>query len=561
MAVHGIDLGTTCSAIARTDAGGRPEVLVGMTGEPTVPSVVLFASGREHLVGEGARRQARLDPEHVCALVKRRMGDSEWRFVAHGRTWSAAAVSSLVLKSVCEDAAFGSGEPVTSAVITVPAYFGDEERRATTLAGTYAGLDVVDVLSEPIAAALSYGFGRLDGSFGLGKGEDYETVLVYDLGGGTFDATVIELADRRISVLAVDGDHQLGGADWDERICLHLSRQFCAENPDAEDPLDDSAGSQELVLAAQRAKHDLSEREVTEVVVSHDGARSTVTLTRAELEDMTSALLRRTVDLTRSCLEAAARRGVGRVGRVLMVGGSSRMPMVARALRAELGIEPELHDPDLAVAKGAALYGAKKELERLVEGDLLTRGRLRAGERIEDAAPDDLDAACRRVADALGQPLSQVRRAIEVRVDTVVSRGFGVLAAHPLTGELEPVWLVHRNDRLPIDVGRSFGTVRPDQDAINIRIVEQQGQAESMRVQDVKLLVAGMIEGIPPGYDAGSEVQVRFTMGFDGLLTVLAHHVDAGIPLRLTAQTGATLSQAEVAREREQLQRTRRRDA
>ena len=563
MAVHGIDLGTTCSAIARSDRDGRPEVLVGMTGEATVPSVVLFASDREHLVGEGARRQARLDPDHVCALVKRRMGDSEWRFVSHGRSWSAAAVSSLILKSLCEDASFGSGEPVTSAVITVPAYFGDEERRATMLAGTYAGLDVVDVLSEPIAAALSYGFGRLDGAPTLSKSADgaYETVLVYDLGGGTFDATVIELADRRISVLAVDGDHQLGGADWDERICLHLARRFCAENPDAEDPLDDSAGAQELVIAAERAKRELSDRDSTEVVVTHDGARSTVTLTRAELEDMTSALLRRTIDLTRACLGAASRRGVGRVDRVLMVGGSSRMPMVERALRSELGLVPELHDPDLAVAKGAALYGAKKELERIVGSDLVTRGHLRQGERLEDAPPAELDSACRRAADALGLPLAQVRRSIEVKVDTVVSRGFGVLAGNPMTGELEPVWLVHRNDHLPIDVHRSFGTVRRDQEAIEIRIVEQQSQAESSRVQDVKVLVAGRIEGIPPGYDEGSEVRVHFTMGFDGLLTVLAYHVDAGLPLTLTAQTGATLSQAEVAREREQLQRTRRREA
>lgn len=563
MAVHGIDLGTTCSAIARSDRDGRPEVLVGMTGEATVPSVVLFASDREHLVGEGARRQARLDPDHVCALVKRRMGDSEWRFVSHGRSWSAAAVSSLILKSLCEDAAFGSGESVTSAVITVPAYFGDEERRATMLAGTYAGLDVVDVLSEPIAAALSYGFGRLDGAPTLSRSADgaYETVLVYDLGGGTFDATVIELADRRISVLAVDGDHQLGGADWDERICLHLARRFCAENPDAEDPLDDSAGAQELVIAAERAKRELSDRGFTEVVITHDGARSTVTLTRAELEDMTSALLRRTIDLTGACLEAASRRGVGRVDRVLMVGGSSRMPMVEHALRSELGLVPELHDPDLAVAKGAALYGAKKELERIVGSDLVTRGHLRQGERLEDAPPAELDSACRRAAEALGLPLAQVRRSIEVKVDTVVSRGFGVLAGNPMTGELEPVWLVHRNDHLPIDVHRSFGTVRRDQEAIEIRIVEQQSQAESSRVQDVKVLVAGSIEGIPPGYDEGSEVRVHFTMGFDGLLTVLAFHVDAGLPLTLTAQTGATLSQAEVAREREQLQRTRRREA
>jgi molecular chaperone DnaK len=562
VAVHGIDLGTTCSAVARTGLDGRPEVLVGMTGEATTPSVVLFASAEEHLIGEGARRQARVDPEHVCALVKRRMGDSQWRFVAHGRSWSASAVSSLILKSIAADAAFGSGEPVTAAVITVPAYFGDEERRATMLAGTYAGLDVVDVLSEPIAAALSYGFGRLDGGLLLSKeaAGGYETVLVYDLGGGTFDATVIELADRRISVLAVDGDHQLGGTDWDERICLHLSRTFCAENPDAEDPLDDSAGAQALVLAAERAKKDLSDRESTQVVVAHDGARSTVTLTRAELEEMTTALLRRTIDLTKSCLDAAAKRGVGRVDRVLMVGGSSRMPMVDRALRDQLGLAPELHDPDLAVAKGAALFGAKKELERMVSADLVTRGRLREGSPLDDAPPPEVDDACRRVADAFGLPLAQVRRSVEIRVDTVVSRGFGVLAA-AMSGDLEAVWLVHRNDRLPINVQRSFGTVRDDQQQIQLVVVEQQGQAESTRAQDSKVLVAGTIEGIPPGYSEGSEVVVTFEMGFDGVLTVLAFHVEAGIPLTLTAQTGATLSQAEVARERSQLGQTRRREA
>jgi hypothetical protein len=180
------------------------------------------------------------------------MGEAEWRFVAHGTAWSAPAVSSLILKSLVADAGFATGEEPTAAVITVPAYFGDEERRATVLAGTYANLDVVEVLSEPIAAALAYGFGRLDGGPDLSKTS--ETVLVYDLGGGTFDATVIELADRRISVLAVEGDHQLGGADWDERIACTSRRRFCTDNPDAEDPLDDSAGSQALVLAAERAK-------------------------------------------------------------------------------------------------------------------------------------------------------------------------------------------------------------------------------------------------------------------------------------------------------------------
>ncbi|MCP2299429.1 Molecular chaperone DnaK (HSP70) [Nocardia amikacinitolerans] len=560
MGVYGIDLGTTNSAIARIDADGRPEVMIGMNGEPTVPSVVLFASAFDHLVGEGARRQARLDPEHVCSLVKRRMGDAEWRFAAHGETWSAPAVSALILKSLAADAEFGGGEPVRRAVITVPAYFGDEERRATIQAGTYAGFDVAGVLSEPIAAAFSYGFGRLDGGVDIGKTGARETVLVYDLGGGTFDATVIELADRRISVLAVEGDHQLGGADWDERIALYLSQQFCAANPDAEDPLDDSAGSQTLVLAAERAKRELSDQESTEVVVAHDGARAVITLTRDELESMTASLMRRTLDLTKDCLAAAGKRGVASVDRLLLVGGSSRMPMVARELEKELGLIGELRDPDLSVARGAALYGEKLEMERLIVADLVTRGRLRDGSGLNEAAPADLEQSIARVAESFGQPVSLVRRMLEIQVDTVVSRGFGVLALDSHYG-LAAAWLVHRNQTLPVRVRRSFGTVREDQDQIELTIVEQQGQAASMRPEDTKVLVEGRIRGIPPGYPAGSEVRVTFEMGFDGVLHVTAHHVDADMPLTLSAQTGATLSQADVARELDQVQRSRRRDS
>ena len=519
---------------------------------------MLFAGPQEYVVGEGARREARLDPEHVCALVKRRMGDAEWRFVAHGTAWSAPAVSSLILKSLVADAAFATGEEPTAAVITVPAYFGDEERRATVLAGTYANLDVVEVLSEPIAAALAYGFGASTGRRTSTKAGPSETVLVYDLGGGTFDATVIELADRRISVLAVEGDHQLGGADWDERIALHLSRRFCADNPDAEDPLDDSAGSQALVLAAERRSTSSPTPSAPRWWSTHDGARSTVSLSRAELEDMTAPLLRRTLDLTRACLDEAARRGVADVDRVLLVGGSSRMPAVAEMLRRELRPRPPAARPragrrprrrDLRREDRARTHGRPPTCAR--------RGRLRDGDPLDDALPADLDAACRRVADAFGVPLAQVRRAVEIRVDTVVSRGFGVLAVNAELGRLEVSWLVHRNDRLPIRTSRSFGTVRADQPTIEVTVVEQQGQAESARAQDAKVLIAGEITGIPPGYGEGSEVRVTFEMGFDGVLHVTAFHVDAGLPLVLTATTGATLSQAEVARERDQLGKQR----
>jgi molecular chaperone DnaK (HSP70) len=196
----------------------------------------------------------------------------------------------------------------------------------------------------------------------------------------------------------------------------------------------------------------------------------------------------------------------------------------------------------------------------MVAADLRTRGRLRDGHSLEHAASADLDDACRRVADAYDVPLVQVRRAVEIRVDTVVSRGFGVLAVNAMAGRLEPSWLVHRNDRLPIRTSRSYGTIRSDQTEIQLTVVEQQGQAESSRPEDAKVLIVGEISGIPPGFDEGSEVRVTFEMGFDGVLHVTAFHVDAGIPLTLTATTGATLSQAEVAREREQLGKLRRRD-
>ena len=550
--VYGIDLGTTYSCISRVDRFGRPEVLSNLDNEPTTPSVVLFDGDDQVVVGKQAKRQARINPDNVASLVKRSMGDHEWRFSAQGKEWSAPAISAFILKALAADVERQTGEPVTDVVITVPAYFGDEERKATKLAGEYAGMNVVDIINEPTAAAFAYGFAS--------QGTEAETVLVYDLGGGTFDVTVIELSDKRIKVITTDGDHELGGADWDARLATHLSERFMEECPDAEDPLDDSSGSQALVLAAERAKHQLSDADSTDVVVAHDGARSTVRLTRPELEEMTAPLLRRTLDLTRACLAEAGRRGVDRVDRVLLVGGSSRMPVVAAALRDELGLEARLHDPDLAVARGAALYGEKKELERMVTADLRTRGRLRDGVPLDDAAAPDLDDACRRVADAYGVPLAQVRRAVEIQVDTVVSRGFGVLAINGYTGRLEASWLVHRNDRLPIRTSRSYGTMRADQDVIQVTVVEQQGQAESSRPEDVKILIVGEITGIPPGYDEGSEVRVTFEMGFDGVLQVTAFHVDASLPLQLTATTGATLSQAEVARERDQLGKTRRRE-
>jgi molecular chaperone DnaK len=554
-AVYGIDLGTTYSCLAQVNHDGNAEVVPLMDGSATLPSVVLFLPGNDYLTGEPARTQSRALPDDVCTLAKRRMGDGDWRFVSHGQSWSAPAVSSLVLKALVNDTALGTATQVQDVVITVPAYFGDEERRATKLAGEYAGLNVLDVISEPIAAALSYGFARLGGAE-----VKEETALVYDLGGGTFDVTVVELADRRVAVVSVDGDHELGGADWDEKLAVHLAQVFCAAHPEAEDPLDDSAGAQALVLAAEKAKRELTSADRTTVTVEHDGRKLDVPLTRADLEQLTSTLLERTLQLTRQVVAAARARGVSRIDRVLLVGGSSRMPAVAERLAAELGVPAELSDPDLAVAKGAAVYGEKRSLERLVTSDLVTRGQLRDGERPSEAAEADLIAACERLAASLGVPSAQVRRTVEVQVLNVCSRGFGVLAVGD-HGGLDVVFLVHRDDRLPIAVRRSFGTMRDDQDIVNVRVVEQGGGTESTRPEDNKVIVSAEITGIPPGYPMGSEIEIRLAMGFDGILHVTALHEGMpDRPLEVQVETSAALSQADVARERAQVAKLRRRN-
>ncbi|MGI8529725.1 MAG: Hsp70 family protein [Geodermatophilaceae bacterium] len=557
--VYGIDLGTTYSCLAQVGPDGAPDVVPLLDGSLTLPSVVLFVGPDDYLTGEPARVLARAQPEDVCTLVKRRMGDGEWRFVSHGRSWSAPAVSSLVLKALVSETGFNTGAPVRDVVITVPAYFGDEERRATKLAGEYADLVVLDVINEPTAAALSYGFARLDGG---GPAEDAEEVaLVYDLGGGTVDVTIVELAQRRLAVVAIDGDHALGGADWDERLAVHLSHAFLAAHPDAEDPYDDSAGAQELVLTAERAKRELTERDTVVVPVAHNGRSLSVTVTRVEFERLTAGLLDRTIELTRAAVSAARERGVRGIDRVLLVGGSSRMPAVAARLSAELGVRAELHDPDLAVAKGAALYGRKKSLERLLAADLVTRGQLVDGSPIELADPADLQAACQRLGEAYGLSAAEVRRTVEVQVLNVCSHGFGVMALDRY-GEGGVVFLVHRNDRLPVAVRRSFGTVYDDQPVVTVRVVEQGGGAESTRPEDGKLIAEASIVDIPPGYPAGSEIEITLRMGFDGILELTALHEGlADRPLTVRVETSAALSQADVARERAQVGRVRRREA
>lgn len=365
--IFGIDLGTTYSCISYVDEYGRPIVIPNMHNDLTTPSVVLFESASHHVVGRSAKRQAEVKPEETCALVKRHMGDADWAFTAHDTEWTAPVVSSLILRALA-DACQAAGVDVREVVITIPAYFGDEGRNATKLAGELAKLDVVDIINEPMAAAFSYGFVQAEA-------DNSETVLVYDLGGGTFDTTVIQIAERSITTVATDGEDELGGADWDRELARHVARRFVDECPNAEDPLDDDHARQTLMSEVEEQKQALSESQSVDFIVVHDAERAMIPVTREQFEEMTSGLLEQTIDATRRVLDKAHAKNVSQIDRILLVGGSSKMPAVKRRLEETFGIPAELKDPDLAVAKGAALYGRKKLIEDEVWTELDKRGQ------------------------------------------------------------------------------------------------------------------------------------------------------------------------------------------
>ena len=534
--VFGIDLGTTYSCIAHVDEYGRPAVIINADSQPTTPSVVLFDSPTDVVVGVQAKRQARIRPDDVASLVKRHMGEADWRFAAHGEDYSASAIASQVLRSLANDAARAMGQQVSDVVITVPAYFGDEERKATKLAGELAGLNVVDIINEPTAAAFSYGFAQ--------EGSPAHTVLVYDLGGGTFDSTVITLSDKNISVVATDGDHALGGADWDDRLAQYLSQRFGEAAPAAGDPLDDTYGAQDLITTAEDVKQALTARESVDALVVFGADRASVTVTRQAFEELTSALLERTITLTQKVLAAAEEKGVGRIDKVLLVGGMSKMPVVARRLAETFPDLPpaELTDPDLAVAKGAAIYGQKKELESFVISDLVARGKLAEGQTIADANPADLSNAVATTASEYGLASAAVADLVQTKISNVTSHGFGVIVMDRETNTEYVDFLAHANDPLPITVSELYYTNVDDQRTVQIQVAEQATSVESATLTDNKVIIEGHIDDIPAGFPRGTPVEVTFAMGTDQTIEVTARHAAVAEPLVLRIQAGVSSS-------------------
>ncbi len=344
----GIDLGTTNSAIAYIDEHGKPVVIPNDLGESITPSVICFKDGEQFIGDDGKELQA-LGMYPVAAFFKRQMGDDLFIFHVDGVDYSSTELSTLLLKKLKKDAEAHLGETITDAVITVPAYFRNHERQATIEAGKAAGINVLQVVNEPTAAAVAYG---------LNKTQKKQRILIYDLGGGTFDVTLLELDKDHVRVKNSDGDHQLGGKDWDDRIIEYLASKFQDEY--GIDPLEDAESLADLLVQVEEAKKRLSSFEKTVISIVHEGKKGKYDLDRATFEQITSDLMERTMSMTLRVLEDMQLK-TSHIDGVLLVGGSTRMPMVHQFIQKEFGKPPMSGiNVDEAVALGAALVAEER---------------------------------------------------------------------------------------------------------------------------------------------------------------------------------------------------------
>jgi molecular chaperone DnaK (HSP70) len=513
MTVLGIDLGTTYSVVAHVGPDGEAEVIPNPQGSLTTPSAVYFEADGTAVIGQDAKESGSVDADNTVTHIKRRMGE-RFDIGVRGNVFGPEAISAIILRGLVDGArASIGGSGRVRAVITVPAYFGIAEREATAQAAEIAGIEVLELIAEPVAAAVAYG---------VDKGET-GTVLVYDLGGGTFDTTMVSLAPSGPRVLVTDGDHELGGADWDERILAHLIDRFCSLNA-IDDAPDDESWLQDLALRSEQLKKDLTGITAKSLTIRHDGAVAKIEVTRAEVEDVTRDLLEQTFHIVDRTLASAKALGAPPPLKILLVGGSSRMPAVARELQARYGVETVLADPDLAVAKGAALHA-----------------RALSGQGLPGAVAGSMTKKAQR-----GLLLSQV--------SSVLPRGLGVLIHDSFDPEGTRKFVDHlvpANSPLPVrPVTKTFSTCLDNQEKIRIEIFEQAGAIASPELEHNRRVLDGELSGLPQ-LRGGSPIEVEISIDRDGRITVTATEPKSRCRLVLESYIEGVADSAEANRQAE----------
>ncbi|MCR5345520.1 MAG: molecular chaperone DnaK [Lachnospiraceae bacterium] len=482
--IIGIDLGTTNSCVAVME-GGKPTVIANTEGLRTTPSIVAFTKTGERLVGEPAKRQAVTNADHTISSIKREMG-TDYKKDIDGKKYSPQEISAMILQKMKADAEGYLGEKVTEAVITVPAYFNDAQRQATKDAGKIAGLDVKRIINEPTAASLAYGLDN----------EHEQKIMVYDLGGGTFDVSIIEIGDGVIEVLSTSGDNRLGGDDFDQKVVDWMLDEF--KKAEGIDLSTDKMALQRLKEAAEKAKKELSSATTTNInlpfiTANQDGPKHfDMNLTRAKFDELTRDLVDRTATPVQNALRDAGITAAD-LGQVLLVGGSTRIPAVQDKVKALTGKEPsKALNPDECVAIGAAIQGGK------------LAGDTGAGEILL------LDVT----------PLS-------LSIETM-----GGVATR----------LIERNTTIPTKKSQIFSTAADNQTAVDINVV----QGERQFARDNKSLGQFRLDGIPPARRGVPQIEVTFDIDANGIVNVSAKDLGTGKEQHITITAGSNMSDSDI---------------
>ena len=520
--IFGIDLGTTYSCIAYVNEYGVAEVVNNQDSSPVTPSVVAFEDGGVVSVGNAAKETLNSDPENVCSTIKRQMGKRDYMFNAFGKEYSPEAISSLILQKLVKDASEVLGEEVKDVVITCPAYFGLDERDATKKAGEIARLNVLGILNEPTAAAISYGM----------QVENPQTIMVYDLGGGTFDVTIIKVENGKIQVVATGGDHMLGGKDWDDAIREYAINTYCEQTGESSDSVyDDSDTMGDLELRAENAKKQLTQKE--KVIIKLNDEK--IEISRELFDEKTRNLLESTITKTRETMDDAAKKGVTGYDKILLVGGSTRMPQVKARLKQEFPDTPiEYCDPDQSVAKGAAIYGIN----------------MAAFNRADDTKISEDEQR-----EIIHNPIFSFgggNQAKPLHIVNVLSQSIAVRLYCP-DNQVHIVNQIYKNTEIPWRYELNAGTHEANQTSVHIEIFENASNDEYVEEELCKPLVDGELGPLPENLPAGAPIDVIFKIDENGLLSIDAEHKPSGATKHLEVNLQNALTQKELEEEKEKV--------
>ena len=534
--IYGIDLGTTYSAIAHVDETGRPVIIKNKEGDNTTPSVVYFEDTGNIIVGKTAREESLVNSNQTVRFVKRAIGNDKWIYRYDDKDYSPAEISSFILKKLVQDAEQTIGEKIEDVVITCPAYFGVDEIQITINAGEIAGLNVRTIIKEPVAAAYAYE---------KTKSNDSKVFLVYDLGGGTFDCTLIKVEPKKIEVICTGGDPKLGGKDWDDTIISFMNEKY-QEETNTDEEIEDPETIQELFEKAESAKRSLSSKERVTIIFNHDGIKVKAELTRDEFEDRSSLHLEKTMSCINAMLDKAREKekNVIDFDEILLVGGSVRMPMIENRLKSQFP-DTKIHifEPDEAVAKGAAYVGHKifleEELEKIIEP------AIQRDETSSDIEKIRVDAINEVAKQHNISPLT-LKQTIDKEISIVNSKSFGVIATDNEIGEEVVYNLIIRNTKLPVETTQNFYTQEDNQENVLVEITESESYDTTTQKDYCTIIGKSVLKSLPPGLKAGSPIQVTFRLDQEGRLDTKAFEPSNQVEVSASIETQSVLKGKEL---------------